>query len=72
MTMPSSATTPAERRTRAMALPPLRDPDATAIHAFIEAIPACRAKLEEYSQDGNKNLLAAVDEHLDRAAAGLY
>jgi uncharacterized protein (TIGR00661 family) len=46
--------------------------DAAPIHAFLEAIPRCRAALEGYHQDGNKNLLAAVDEQLDRAAAGVY
>lgn len=46
--------------------------DARTIHDFLEAIPACREKLESYSQDGNRELLTAVDEHLDRAAAGIY
>jgi uncharacterized protein (TIGR00661 family) len=45
--------------------------DAAAIHSFIKAIPACRQKLEAYRQDGNKDLLRAVDEQLDRAAAGV-
>jgi len=45
--------------------------DAAPIHAFLEAIPACRQKLEAYRQDGNKDLLGTVDEQLDRAAAGV-
>jgi uncharacterized protein (TIGR00661 family) len=45
--------------------------DAAPIHAFLDAIPACRRKLEAYQQDGNKELLRAVDELLDRAAAGV-
>ena len=32
-----AAATPAERRTRAMAQPPLRDADATAIETFLDA-----------------------------------
>lgn len=46
--------------------------DARTIHEFLAAIPGCREKLEGYAQDGNRDLLAAVDEHLDRAAAGVY
>jgi uncharacterized protein (TIGR00661 family) len=46
--------------------------DAAPIHRFLEAIPRCRQKLEGYSQQGNDDLLGAVDEHLDRVAAGLY
>jgi uncharacterized protein (TIGR00661 family) len=45
--------------------------EAATVHAFLEAIPACRQKLQAYAQDGNKDLLGAVDEHLDRAAAGV-
>jgi uncharacterized protein (TIGR00661 family) len=45
--------------------------DAAPIHAFLEAIPACRQKLEAYRQDGNQELLGAVNEQLDRAAAGV-
>lgn len=46
--------------------------DARTIHAFLEAIPSCRERLEAYQQDGNCDVLSAVDEHLDRAAAGVY
>lgn len=46
--------------------------DAKTIHDFLEAIPRCREALEGYSQDGNRDLLGAVDEHIDRAAAGVY
>jgi hypothetical protein len=35
-------------------------------------VPQCEERLQEYEQDGNKALLAGIDEHLDRAAAGLY
>jgi len=45
--------------------------DAAPIHAFLEAIPGCRQKLEGYQQDGNRELLGAVNEQLDRAAAGV-
>jgi len=37
---------------------------------FIEAIPACEAKLAGYAQDGNKEILVALDEWLDKVAAG--
>ncbi len=46
--------------------------DASAIHAFLAGIPEHQEKLASYSQDGNRELLGAVDEHLDRAAAGVY
>jgi uncharacterized protein (TIGR00661 family) len=46
--------------------------DAAQVLAFLDAIPACKDKLASYSQDGNKDLLSAVDAHLDRAAAGVY
>jgi uncharacterized protein (TIGR00661 family) len=46
--------------------------DAAAVHAFLEAVPQCEAALASVSQDGNKALFGALDEHLDRAAAGLY
>ena len=42
------------------------------IRAFLDAIPACRERLATYRQDGNRDLLDAVDSHIDRAAAGLY
>lgn len=46
--------------------------DAATIHAFLERIPDYQAKLAGYAQDGNRDLLDAVDMHLDRAAAGVY
>ncbi|MEN1929141.1 site-specific tyrosine recombinase XerD [Luteimonas sp. MJ250] len=50
-----SASTPAERRTRAMRLPPLRDADARAIDAFIDAwwaeSGAARQTLDSYRRD---------------------
>jgi uncharacterized protein (TIGR00661 family) len=45
--------------------------DPATVHAFIEAIPACEAKLAGYVQDGNREILGAVDEFLDKAAAGI-
>jgi hypothetical protein len=45
--------------------------DPKAVHDFIAAIPECEAALARYEQDGNRDLLAAVDQHLDRAAAGV-
>lgn len=46
--------------------------DADAVRAFVEAIPAAEERLSRFSQDGNEMLFKALDEHLDRAAAGLY
>jgi UDP:flavonoid glycosyltransferase YjiC (YdhE family) len=46
--------------------------DPAALSAFLEAVPDCAAALSSYEQDGNRELLGALDEHLDRAAAGLY
>ncbi|HEU4533787.1 MAG TPA: glycosyltransferase family protein [Polyangiaceae bacterium] len=45
--------------------------DPAEVHAFLEALPGYEAKLAGYSQDGNRDLLAALDAQLDRAAAGL-
>jgi uncharacterized protein (TIGR00661 family) len=50
--------------------PDLRDPDT--IHGFLREIPRFAEALSTYRQDGNRELLEAVDHHLDRAAAGLY
>lgn len=47
----------------------LRDP--AVVHAFLDAVPGCEEKLAGYEQDGNRELLAALDEQLDRAAAGV-
>ena len=45
--------------------------DPGAIRDFVAAIPACEEKLAGYAQDGNEVLFRAVDELLDRAAAGV-
>ncbi len=45
--------------------------DAATLTAFLDALPACEAKLAGYSQDGNRLLLGALDALLDRCAAGL-
>jgi uncharacterized protein (TIGR00661 family) len=47
----------------------LEDPKTLA--AFLEAVPSCEAKLESYAQDGNRAILRALDEWLDKAAAGV-
>ena len=41
------------------------------IESFVASIPACEEKLASYTQDGNSLIFAAVDEYLDRAAAGV-
>jgi uncharacterized protein (TIGR00661 family) len=46
--------------------------DARTLGEFLEALPGCEARLAQYEQDGNQQLLETLDEHLDRAAAGLY
>jgi uncharacterized protein (TIGR00661 family) len=50
--------------------PNLDDP--ATVERFLEAVPDCERALAAYEQDGNRELLAALDGHLDRAAAGLY
>ncbi len=45
--------------------------DPRTVHAFVERLPEFEAKLAAYQQDGNELLMSAVDEFLDRAAAGL-
>lgn len=45
--------------------------DPRTVHAFVERLPEFEAKLAGYHQDGNTRLMGAVDEFLDRAAAGL-
>ena len=45
--------------------------EAAQVRAFLDAVPACEERLAPYSQDGNRDLLGAIDEQLDRAAAGL-
>lgn len=39
---------------------------------FLEQIPRYADKLASYSQDGNKDLLSALEHQLDKAAAGLF
>jgi len=41
------------------------------IRDFLEHVPACEAKLGSYHQDGNTRITAAIDEWLDKAAAGV-
>ncbi len=41
------------------------------VQAFLEAVPDCEAALASVKQDGNTALFKALDEQLDRAAAGL-
>jgi len=45
--------------------------DVAIVRDFLDAVPSCEEKLAGYAQDGNRDLLGAVDEALDRAAAGL-
>lgn len=49
--------------------PSLEDPQV--VHGFLDAVPACEQALAQYQQDGNTDLLGALDELLDRASAGL-
>ncbi len=46
--------------------------DPATVHAFLERVPDYAQALSSYSQDGNRDLLGAVDTHLDRAEAGVY
>jgi uncharacterized protein (TIGR00661 family) len=48
-----------------------READEEAVASFVAAIPECEENLAHYHQDGNEDLFAAVDERLDRVAAGL-
>ncbi len=45
--------------------------DPAVVHQFIERIPDFAQALSGYRQDGNAELFAALDHHLDRAAAGI-
>jgi uncharacterized protein (TIGR00661 family) len=45
--------------------------DPKTVTDFIDAIPACEEKLARYAQDGNTQILGALDEWLDKAAAGV-
>jgi integrase/recombinase XerD len=70
MSTPSTATTPAERRMRAQALPPLRDADAAAIADFIEAIWA-EAGLAKQTQASYRRDLEGFARWRDGAGGGL-
>lgn len=45
--------------------------DAQTIADFLENIPRFEAKLSTYEQDGNEKIKRAIDEWLDKAAAGV-
>lgn len=45
--------------------------DTDALTSFVNALPEYEANLSRYSQVGNTKLFDALDEHLDKAAAGL-
>ncbi|MFD0724125.1 site-specific tyrosine recombinase XerD [Lysobacter brunescens] len=70
MSTSSTATTPAERRMRAQALPPLRDADAAAIGDFIEAIWA-EAGLAKQTQASYRRDLEGFARWRDGAGGGL-
>ena len=42
------------------------------LNRFLDAIPACRDSLAGYQQDGNNDLFFALEQEIDRAAAGFY
>jgi uncharacterized protein (TIGR00661 family) len=46
--------------------------DPTPISDFLNVGPQCEKALQRYEQDGNVRLLSALDELLDKAAAGLF
>ena len=45
--------------------------DAKTVTDFVASVPECEAKLANYTQDGNKEIERAIDEWLDKAAAGV-
>jgi len=45
--------------------------DPATVRAFVAAAPACEEKLAAYAQDGNREIERAIDEWLDKAAAGV-
>lgn len=45
--------------------------DARTVLDFVDAIPACEEQLQRYHQNGNAAIEAAVDEWLDKVAAGV-
>jgi uncharacterized protein (TIGR00661 family) len=45
--------------------------DAKTVNDFLAAVPACEEKLATYEQAGNTKIAHAIDEWLDKAAAGV-
>jgi len=45
--------------------------DAKTVHDFVAAVPECERRLAGYAQDGNREIFRAIDEWLDKAAAGV-
>ena len=45
--------------------------DPATVKRFLEAVPSCEEKLGGYSQNGNQMLFNALDQALDRGAAGV-
>ncbi|MBX3189532.1 MAG: teichoic acid biosynthesis protein [Labilithrix sp.] len=45
--------------------------DPKTVHDFVAAVPACQEKLVTYTQNGNIEITRAIDEWLDKAAAGV-
>ncbi len=45
--------------------------DAKTVTDFVASVPECEAKLAKYTQDGNREIERAIDEWLDKAAAGV-
>ncbi len=43
----------------------------TTLPDFVASVPACRARLASYTQDGNTEIQKAIDEWLDKAEAGI-
>jgi uncharacterized protein (TIGR00661 family) len=44
--------------------------DPRTVHAFLEDLPGCEARLATYAQRGNEEIFAELDDFLDLAAAG--
>jgi hypothetical protein len=47
----------------------LADPDT--VHDFLEALPKFEKRLSAYFQDGNREILAAIDRWLGKETMGL-
>jgi uncharacterized protein (TIGR00661 family) len=45
--------------------------DVKTVLDFVAAVPACEEKLASYTQNGNQEIQHAIDEWLDKAAAGV-